>query len=590
MRVNPIRTIIVCAAAGILVCAIGVRALAAPPADGAGTEAKAPSGPHDEFGRGVPRTAIEGFLRTIRKKDYERAAEYLDLRGVKKDDGWQGPALARALGLVLDRTLWIDLDTVSDRPEGHAEDGLPAYQDRVGRIELEGKRKVDILLQRVQRSDGVRVWKFASATVGRIPELYDHFGDGPLADYLPPLFFDVEFAGIQLWQWIGLLAAGVAALLAAHGLSVLGLGLVRWRSAATADALRSLAAGPLRLLLAMLLLSPVPGLLRLGLNTQVVFSAFEKSLVAVALAWGGLRLVDVLARRLADRLYGQGQIHAIALLPPATKTTKGLVVLLAAIVMAGSFGVNVTAVLAGLGVGGIAIALAAQKTIENLIGGISLFAVQPVRVGDFCRFGDKMGTVEEVGLYATRLRTLERSVVTVPNATFSNLELDNLTRRDKMWYHPTIGLRYETTPDQLRYVLVEIRKVLYAHPKVDSEPARVRFVGFGAYSLDLEIFAYVLATEPSEFLEVAEDLNLRIMDVVEQAGSGFAFPSQTTYVEQGGGLDAERARKAEAEVRQWRVQNELHLPRFPREAVRALADTLDYPPRGSSAARDAAAV
>jgi MscS family membrane protein len=245
-------------------------------------------------------------------------------------------------------------------------------------------------------------------------------------------------------------------------------------------------------------------------------------------------------------------------------------------------GVNVTSLLAGLGVGGIAVALAAQKTLENLFGGVTIVADQPVRVGEFCRFGERVGTVEEIGLRSTRIRTLDRTVITIPNAQFSSMEVENFARRDRFWYKPTLGLRYETTPDQIRFLLVTIREILYAHPRVDPDPARVRFTGFGASSLDLEIFSYVRARDVSDYLEVAEDLNLRIMDAVAKAGTGFAFPSQTLYVRADDGSDADAAKAAEAAVQGWRERDELPLPGFPPERVRGLAGTLDYPPEGSA--------
>jgi MscS family membrane protein len=193
-----------------------------------------------------------------------------------------------------------------------------------------------------------------------------------------------------------------------------------------------------------------------------------------------------------------------------------------------------------------------------------------------------LGTVEEVGLRSTRLRTLDRTRVTIPNAEFSNLQIDNLARRDRFWYHPTLGLRYETTPDQIRYVLVEVRRMLYAHPKVDSASACVRFVRFGSSSLDLEVFSYVTVTAAAEYLEIAEDLNLRMMDIVAAAGSSFAFPSQTTYLEQGSGLDLDRGRAAEAQVRAWRERGELYLSRLPPEMIAEIDNTLAYPADGSA--------
>jgi len=180
------------------------------------------------------------------------------------------------------------------------------------------------------------------------------------------------------------------------------------------------------------------------------------------------------------------------------------------------------------------------------------------------------------------VRTPDRTLVTIPNGAFANLQIENFARRDRFWYHPTLGLRYDTSPDQIRYVLVEVRRLLYAHPKVDSASARVRFVHFGSSSLDLEVFSYVTVSDFGEYLEVAEDLNLRIMDIVAAAGSDFAFPSQTTYVEKGRGLDPGRAQAAEAQVQTWRERGELYLPRFPPEKIAEISNSLPYPADGSA--------
>lgn len=204
-----------------------------------------------------------------------------------------------------------------------------------------------------------------------------------------------------------------------------------------------------------------------------------------------------------------------------------------------------------------------------------------MRVGDFCRFGGKLGTVEEIGLRSTRVRTLERTLISVPNAQFSSFELENFTPRDRVWLHTTLGLRYETTPDQLRYVLVEVHKMLLAQPMVDKNP-RVRLINFGAYSLDLEIFGYVATPDNDKFLAVREDIYLRIMDIVAASGTRLAFPSQTTYFARDRGIDEAKRKEAEARVGEWRDSNSLYVPDFPDEAATVLARTLDYPPRGSA--------
>jgi MscS family membrane protein len=202
-------------------------------------------------------------------------------------------------------------------------------------------------------------------------------------------------------------------------------------------------------------------------------------------------------------------------------------------------------------------------------------------VGDFCRFGDKIGTVEEIGLRSTRVRTLDRTVVTVPNAEFSSLQIENFAKRDRVRLNTVLGLRYETNNEQLRFVLTRLKEMLLAHPKIDPDSARVRFVSFGAYSLDIEINAYALTPDWNEFLAIREDIYLRIMDVVEEAGSGFAFPSSTTYIGRDDGLDEKAAKQATARVESWRAEGQLPFPDLSAEQLAKVLDTGDWPPEGS---------
>ena len=248
---------------------------------------------------------------------------------------------------------------------------------------------------------------------------------------------------------------------------------------------------------------------------------------------------------------------------------------------ADAVGIPVAPLIAGLGVGGLAIALAVRPTLENVIGGLILFVDKPVRIGDFCRYGDQIGTVEQIGLRSTRIRSLERTIVTVPNAEFSQMQLDNFAARDLRLLKTVLGLRYETTPEQLRYVLTELRKMLLGHPMVTPDPARVRFVGYGAYSLNLEVFAYLRCQDHSIFLAIQEDILLRMADIIKDAGTGFAFPSQTHYHRRDAGIDAERGREVEAKVEGWREHDRLPFPEFDPGLRWEMEDILDYPQRGA---------
>jgi MscS family membrane protein len=543
-----------------------------------------PRGPEDPYDRGTPRSAMRGFLTAARAGDWERAARSLDLRSIPRAEReTRGPELARQLKVVLDRTLWVDLDSLSDDPAGVRDDGLPAHRELVGHLDAT-EPPLPIHLDRVPREDGVRIWQVSGGTLRQLPALWDRFGDGPLADWLPQPFFAWSFLELQLWQWIGVLALAAAA--------GLGGAIAVWLSSRIfAPLLRRTSSpravlAPAGALLALGLFSAGRFALQLSVPADRFLSGLARGGVVLVLTWMLFRLVDVAELGLRQRLRSRGQPSAEALLTMGRRTAKALLVAIAFLAVLQNLGVNVTGLLAGLGIGGVAVALAAQKSIENLFGGVTLIGDQPVRVGDFCRFGDRVGTVEDIGLRSTRIRTLDRTVVTVPNAELSSLQLENYAHRDRFWFHPTLGLRYETTPEQMRYVLVELRKLLYAHPKVSPEPARVRFAGFGSSSLDVEIFAYLLARDYDESLAVAEDLNLRIMDVVAAAGTGFAFPSQTLYVRPDEGLDAAAAKRAEQAVAEWRAREELLLPAFPPERIRELDATLDYPPRGSALRRN----
>ncbi len=304
-------------------------------------------------------------------------------------------------------------------------------------------------------------------------------------------------------------------------------------------------------------------------------------IVWLTASWIAVTMITLLSKVSSRSL----DAHLIRL---AARTVGILAILVLMFHIANNVGIPVYGLVAGAGVSGLAIALAARSTLENFLGTLNLYADRPVRVGDFCRYGEdsssswlRIGTVEEIGLRSTRIRGLDRTITTIPNAEFSNMHVVNLTKRDRMLLKTNIGLRYETTPDQLRLVLAELREMLLAHPRISEDPARVRAIGFGASSLDLEIFAYVNTRDWEDFLAVQEDVVLRIMDIVRKAGTAFAFPSRTVYHTRDDGLDSERQQAAEKQVREWAAAQILPFPDFPYDYRKQVVDTLDYPPDGS---------
>ena len=410
-----------------------------------------------------------------------------------------------------------------------------------------------------------------------------------LSRYLPRPLIEIDVLDVKLWQWLGLGLLMVVSVLIASLLMLvirrIAGSLVKRTETTFDDRLLDRLAGPVRLLLTVLLFAVGAVFLALSIPAFRFLTRLEIVLVVLGFTWALLRLVDVSAETYLARLREHERKTLISVVPLVSRVMKFVVVAVGTIVLLQNVGFDVTGLLAGLGVGGLAVALAAQKSIANLFGGLSLVSDRPIQVGDFCKFGaEETGVVEEIGIRSTRVRTLDRTLVTIPNSVFSEMQLENFAARDRIRLHAVLGLRYETAPDQLRHVLAELRKLLVAHPMIRDKPARVRFVGFGAYSLDLEIFAYASTNDWNEFLKIREDIYLRTMDIVAASGTGFAFPSQTLYFGRDGGLDGNRSREAVSRVHAWREAGELPFPDFDENTVAAIDGTLDYPPHGSATA------
>ncbi len=527
-------------------------------------EATTPA-PPDEFGRGTPQDTVRGFLDATSLHNYRRAMSYLDLRRIPAAAvATRGPELARQLRVVLDNTVF-DLGALSDEPEGRQETGLPRGRQLMGRVGTD-KGSFSILLDRVPRDDGVPIWQFSNVTVSRIPELYRELTYGIIGDKLPPFLVETRVLRLALWQWIGLALLLVVSWLTACLVVRPGLPVTRRLAVRAgfdvADPAFGRALSPLRGLVALSVFKAGESGLGLPMAVMPIIIGIQKIVLVIIMSWLALRLIEVASQLVRRRLLRRQEPPSQPVIDFIQRGLKIVVTVLAVLMLLEAVGVQVSALVAAIGVGGIGIALAAQRTVENLFGGLAVVGDRPVQEGDFCRFGTQQGTVERVGLWSTRVRTPERSVITIPNAQFLTLQVENLQERDRILFNTTLRLRYETSPDQLRWVLVRMRALLDAHPRVDADTSRARFSAFGPSSLDVELFVYVRTRDPLEFLAVREDLCLRVMDVVAAAGTAFALPAQTNY--SGAiGLDAERAEAAAADVQRWRTEGKLPLPEFP---------------------------
>lgn len=451
-----------------------------------------------------------------------------------------------------------------------------------------------------EQEDGTVRWQFSAETMDSVRQLFIALEDMPVAEVTreseSTRFFQIRnnvrslhrdllqetTAGMEIWQWFALAIWLALSIPISWLLTLLLAKMLRLDDSDDSRALSHDARflWPLRLIMVA-----GSGLLALGLlglpqTVDIPLRVLIGVTLSLAGGWFAYHLVDKLGSLLESR--SEKFRHRDEILRSLGVSFAKLGVIIGAILfLAEILSLPYQGVIAGLGIGGLAVALAARSTLENLIGCITLFADKPVEAGDFCQLGEHLGVIEGIGLRSVRVRSLDRTIITIPNAEFVNLNIENLTRRDRILVHTTIGLRYETTPDQLRWVLAEIRKLLLKHPMVTPEPARARFLGFGDHSMDIEIFAYIKTQDWEEFLGVQEDIFLRLIDLVDESGTGFAFPSTVNYLARDAGMDEERTERSEAIVRQLREENALPFPFFNVHTRKTLRDTLDFPPTGS---------
>jgi MscS family membrane protein len=488
--------------------------------------------PADPLNRATPRSAVLNFLEACHAERYVLAARYLDLRAIPADQRkTQGPELAKQLADLLDKEPRFEVEALSDNPEGNTRDGLAADVETLVTLNI-GDAPTTLLLRRAKQQ-GIDVWLVSSESVPRIPDLDALEGASAIAKSMPRFLVTHAILGTPLWAWLALIALIVLLILLSRLLSHLFLIIFtplvkRFATSLQSYRLATLA-DPLRLLISV-------GVFRALMELVTPSALLREYLIKLlALLWTfGLaalivRIVDLVATQVRGRLGPKEHALSYSVLPLGVRFVRIFVFLIAALVILASWGYNTNAILAGLGVGGLAVALAAQKTIENLFGGIALITDRPVLVGDYCQFGGQSGTVEDIGLRSTRVRTNDRTLVTIPNSSFSTMTIENFSRRDRMWFHPTLRMRHDTSSGKVREMMDAIAAILRDQPLVQAGDLPVRLAKINDWSLDLEIFAYVDTADFNEYLKVQTALLLQFVDAGQEHGVGFAVPLTESF-------------------------------------------------------------
>jgi MscS family membrane protein len=482
----------------------------------------------DPLGRSTPHGAVLGFIRAAERGDYDQAASYLDT----KQRGALARKLAQQLQVILDRETSVDLGKLSRQLEGDLANGQNPNRNLVGTATT-SSGKVPIWLERVQRGDNPPIWLFSQDTLRLVPEIYEDVGSSSEIERYLPGWLNTTLLWVPIWRLclfvisiplILLLSSGVARLLKPLLTTQTGWML----DDATINQARRLVV-PLRLVLFGILFL-VNASFSYTLLGRSVGHRLGTLLIILGVTWLAMRMVSIASGLTLARLKRLQSSDKIALAGLLGRFAQLAVFSIGILVVLYLFGVNLTAALTGLGIGGLAVAFAAQKTLENLFGGIMIISDRPVRIGDSCKVGDVTGNVVDIGLRSTRIRTPDRTIMTIPNGQFATMNVENYTLRDKFWFHPIIALRQETTVDQMQTVLSEIRELLDKHAHVESETARVRFIGIGNTSQNVEIYAYVFAPDYNGFLATQEELLLKILGIVESTGTALALPTQVTHI------------------------------------------------------------
>jgi MscS family membrane protein len=460
------------------------------------------------------------------------AAEYLDLRRFNSARRLQeGPHLARELCSLLDRNKRFEVRSLSDSPTGNTEDGLTPDVDSLASFELNGEPVV-LHLERVNEN-GAGVWLVSSDSVSDIPQLSVLNQANDIEKKLPAPLVGIQLLGTPLWIWLALVLIAIMLSLVSRWLALLLLAIAKpiaSRYFKTLQRARLEAmVEPLRMIGSVLVFRAAmefvtPGALLRDYILKLLILLFILGAASLV-----MRIVDVISDTITSRFDQRERALSYSILPLGVRFTKICLFCIAVLIVLEQWGYKTNTILAGLGVGGLAVALAAQKTIENLFGGISVISDRPVLVGDFCQFGGQVGTVEDIGLRSTRIRTLDRTVVTVPNSQFSTMTLENFSKRDRMWFHPTLRLRRGTTAEQVRQVMQAFTEILQKHERIDASGVPLRFTKINDQSLDIDIFAYVLTADYNEYLGVQTELLLAFMESATAIGVGFATPIQESF-------------------------------------------------------------
>jgi MscS family membrane protein len=493
-----------------------------------------PEEPDERVDPESPRASLQRYADLTARGRWEEASRFLDLGGRPEPDA---VAVTRRLREVLDRYVGVDPAALSGDAQGDTDDGLPARVDELGHVPGATPAGDPVRLTRREFADGVR-WVFTRATVRHVDGWYANMEGRWARANLPPWWLQPWTKGLLRWQWASLMLGFALAI-------ALGRMLGRLTLAATAPLLRRVvdirdesmsthALAPLSLLWAVGLVSLSVdsfGLSRVG---DAFVQNLLRALLFASLFWALWRTIALLARAFHESAWARTHPGSVTVVPLIAQAARVVLACVSVVAVLSALGYPVASLLAGLGLGGLALALAAQKTVEHLLGSVAIGLDQPFRVGDLVKLDEHTGTIESVGLRSTRVRTFDRTLVTIPNGKLADVRVENYTQRDRIRLLATLALDLDTPAARVREVLAALEAVLRAHPRLWTNEVYVQLKEMKSDALQVEVMAWFKTGELEAFWKYRQDVLLGFMEALERLDVKLARPSQTLHWAEGG--------------------------------------------------------
>lgn len=493
------------------------------------SSATATQAPQDTFRRDTPRGTMQGFMQALAQNDWALAINYIDVNNNKNPS-----ATIQSLKAALDSGGRINEQLqISNDPAGNLDDKLPPNLDKVGEINAPNTNKgsIDILLQRVKQNNGTQVWLISQQTLQQVSTLSPNAKPTLVERYVPKKWLDEDIKGYS----VGHIAAVIALLFATYVLSLLISQLFFWlfRTLYLAThpdkdkrfPIDGRVVVPAAMVITGVIIKELMIVVGINLVARNVVSKLADMLSWVALAWLLLRIMDLVFKRAENYASNNNHPERLSVLNLLRKVVKVILLAIAAIVILGNLGFDLTTGIAALGIGGVALALGAQKTIENLVGSVSVVADQPVNVGDYCRFGSQEGTVEDIGIRSTRLRTTDRTVVTIPNGNFSSMSIENVSKRDMFHFSQVFYVSRDSDIDKLKEFLEQTQIYITNHPDTNSMLNQVRISGTQQDAYLVEVRCYMTVKGVMDFNQKQTEMILQIAELMQDVGLKNALPT-----------------------------------------------------------------